>query len=170
MSSSDTTSNVGMGSSPEFRLGMQNGRPDTLRGPGSVPEWTKGAGCKPAAKATLVRIQPGPLERSPAVAAGVLASEHLLHLDHVEPLAELPADLPLGADGLEAAGRVQRDGGVVLPGDAGDHGVEAVGGREPQQLVQEPPADAPALVAVEQVDRVLDRGAVGGAGPEARER
>ena len=45
-----------------MRRGRANGRPDTLRGPGSVPEWTKGAGCKPAAKATLVRIQPGPLK------------------------------------------------------------------------------------------------------------
>ena len=31
-----------------------------VRGPGSVPEWPKGAVCKTAAKATLVRIQPGP--------------------------------------------------------------------------------------------------------------
>ena len=36
-------------------------RPDTVRRPGSVPEWPKGAVCKTAAKATLVRIQPGPL-------------------------------------------------------------------------------------------------------------
>ena len=30
---------------------------------GSVPEWLKGADCKSAAYATLVRIQPGPRKK-----------------------------------------------------------------------------------------------------------
>ena len=38
-------------------------RPDTVRRPGSVPEWPKGAVCKTAGRPTLVRIQPGPLAR-----------------------------------------------------------------------------------------------------------
>src|SRR3977135_2403223 len=110
MSSSDTTSKVGMARLPgrgdwgvrSGGLGDQIGRPDTVRAPGSVPEWPKGAGCKPAAQATLVRIQPGPLLlcRPPDRRAfwfqragfrGLLVSEHALHLDHVEPAPELAA-------------------------------------------------------------------------------
>ena len=83
----------GHGSSPGVgALGVRNWRPDTVRAPGSVPEWPKGAGCKPAAQATLVRIQPGPLTpRSPARRRRAFrfsdhpASEHALHLDDVEP-------------------------------------------------------------------------------------
>src|SRR5262249_52462102 len=57
---SDTTSNVGM-APPEDRekRGCYSTSP-----PGSVPEWPKGAVCKTAAQATLVRIQPGPLPAS----------------------------------------------------------------------------------------------------------
>ena len=38
--------------------------------PGSVPEWPKGAVCKTAAKATLVRIQPGPRLDSATAGSG----------------------------------------------------------------------------------------------------
>ena len=170
MSSSDTTSNVGMARLRSRRLGAVNGRPDTVRGPGSVPEWPKGAGCKPAAQATLVRIQPGPLTAStlrsvrasscePCGASVRSRQSMRLHLDHVEPLAELPADLPLGAHDLEAAGRVQRDRRRrCSPGDAGDHRVEAV---RPRPAAAAPraarrPMPRPWWPSSE-VDRVLDR-------------
>ena len=50
------------------------------------------------------------------------------------------------------------------------HGVEAVRLGEAEQLVEQPPPDAAALVRVEQVDGVLHRPRVGGPGPERRER
>ena len=56
------------------------------------------------------------------------SGEHALHHDDIEPVAELPPDLPLGADDLEAAGLVQGDGGGVAAHDPGHHRVEAVGG------------------------------------------
>ena len=52
--------------------------------------------------------------------------EQALHLHHVEPAAELPADLAFGAHELEPARGVQRDRRVVAPGDPRDHRVEAV--------------------------------------------
>src|SRR5688572_8405364 len=57
MSTSDTTSNDAITISRTPRI-AKRGWYRTR--PGSVPEWPKGAACKVAAKATLVRIQPGP--------------------------------------------------------------------------------------------------------------
>src|SRR5215510_9486465 len=63
---SDTTSKVGMACSrrPVSRRETSVGGLVLYDAPGSVPEWPKGAVCKTAAKATLVRIQPGPLPRT----------------------------------------------------------------------------------------------------------
>ena len=78
-------------------------------------------------------------ELGTASAAGL---QHPLHLDDVEPLAELPAHLAFGADDDEPARPVQRDRRVVLPGDAGDHRMEAVGLGQPQQFVEQLAPDA----------------------------
>ena len=63
-----------------------------------------------------------------------------------------------------------RDRRVVPAGDPGDHRVEPVRRGEADQLVEQQAPDAAALVAVEQVDGVLDRGGVGRPGPERRQR
>src|SRR5689334_17770412 len=105
MSTSDTTSNVGMShlEAKEKKIAAGTVRNATR---GSVPEWPKGAVCKTAARATLVRIQPGPPR--PAFTAGRLAyrdgaSQQSLHLHDVQPLVELSADLALDAHVLEPA-------------------------------------------------------------------
>src|SRR5947207_7245923 len=85
--------------------------------PGSVPEWPKGAVCKTAAKATMVRIHPGPRydvrpdpARRPIIGGPIRGpSQRALHLDDVEPLPELAADLPLDPHHRVAAAGVQRD-------------------------------------------------------------
>ena len=97
------------------------------------------------------RIQPRPTARSctdfgpgsdPATLVTVDAtaprdvrgdSEHPLHLDDVEPLAELAADLPFGAHDLETARRVQLDRCVVVADDASDDRVETVYSSEADQ-------------------------------------
>ena len=71
--------------------------------------------------------------------------EQALELDHVEPLAVLAPDLPLDADQLEAGRPVQPDGGLVVPGDAGDDRVEAVGRGQDQELGQQGPSPPPCL-------------------------
>jgi lysyl-tRNA synthetase class 2 len=53
-------------------------------------------------------------------------SQQALHLEHVEPAAELASDLALGAHDLEPERAVQGDRGVVAADDAGDHRMEAV--------------------------------------------
>jgi alpha-1,6-mannosyltransferase len=62
------------------------------------------------------------------VGAGIRPSavDEELHQHHVEPLAELPADLALDTYDLEAAGPVQADGGVVAPDYPGHDRVEAM--------------------------------------------
>ena len=89
--------------------------------PGRYPSGQRGRAVNPLRYATLVRIQPGPLARLAASLCSVpLRSQHLLHQDDVEPLAELAADLAFGADLLEAARLVQLDRRVVAADDAGD--------------------------------------------------
>ena len=95
------------------------------------------------------RVGHGPLDAEP------------LHQDDVEPLAELPPDLPLGADDLEAAGCVQRDRCIVAADDPGHARVEPVGRGGGDQLREQRPTDALALVVAVHVDGVLDRGGVG---------
>jgi lysylphosphatidylglycerol synthetase-like protein (DUF2156 family) len=60
------------------------------------------------------------------------ASEQDLHHDHVQPPAELPSDLTLRADELEAGGAVESDRRLVTADDPSHDGVEAVRGREPK--------------------------------------
>ncbi|MEY2452612.1 MAG: lysyl-tRNA synthetase, class [Acidimicrobiaceae bacterium] len=53
-------------------------------------------------------------------------SQEALHLEHVEPAAELAANLALGAHDLEPERAMQRDRRIVTADDAGDHRVETV--------------------------------------------
>ena len=73
-------------------------------------------------------------------------------------------------DQLEARSPVQGDGGLVVPGDPGDHRVEAVGGGQDEQLVEESLADPPAPLGTVDVDGVLGGGRVPRALTEGRER
>ena len=95
--------------------------------------------------------------------------QHPLHLDHVEPVTELSADLAFGAHDREAAGRVQPDRRVVAPHDAGDDRVEAVRGGEPDELLEHEPPDAATLIRVEEVHGVLNRRRVRRPFPKRRE-
>ena len=74
--------------------------------------------------------------------------QQALHLDDVEPATEFASDFALGADDLEAACAVQRDRRFVVADDAGDHGVEAVGRGEGEQLLENATADALTLAAL----------------------
>ena len=69
--------------------------------------------------------------------------EHPLHVDDVEPAAELAADLALGADAGEAAAPVERDGRLVAADDAGDR-PSGSRGRRPgvRSSLEQGPADA----------------------------
>jgi alpha-1,6-mannosyltransferase len=60
--------------------------------------------------------------------------DEALHQDHVEPLAELAADLPLHPHQLEPAGPVEPDRGLVAAHDPGHDGMEAVGLGQADQL------------------------------------
>jgi hypothetical protein len=95
----------------------------------------------------------------------VIGSQHPLHEHDVEPLAELPSDLALGADDLETQRFVQPDRGVVPSDDPGHDGVEAPGHRDGDDLGEKGPADPPTPEVVVDVDRVLDGGGVGGSNP-----
>src|SRR5205823_3987849 len=103
-STSETTSKVGTG---RRYLAVH----------GSVPERPKGADCKSAGTAFGGSNPPRPTS---------LLRQKPLQLHHVEPSAELPAHLALGADELETAAAMQRDRSLVTSDDAGDDGVEAV--------------------------------------------
>ena len=56
------------------------------------------------------------------------------------------------------------------PDDPGHHGVKAVGAGQPDQLLEQAPADPLALAVGVHVDRVLDRGAIGRPGSVRRQR
>src|SRR6478736_5212275 len=129
MSSSDTTSNVGMARLRKV-IAWECGKGGLIlyAAPGRYPSGQRGQAVNLLRKLRW-------FESNPA------HSEHPLHLDHVEPLAELASHLPLGAHGLEPAGGVERDRCVVVTRDAGDHRVEAVRGGEVEQLLEHEPAD-----------------------------
>ena len=93
-----------------------------------------------------------------------------LQLDHVEPLPVLAPDLTFHSHQLEARRPVQADGGLVVPGDPGDQRVEAVGGGQDEQLVEESLADAPAPLGAVDIDGILGGGRVPRALTEGRER
>lgn len=65
------------------------------------------------------------------------ASEHALHDDDVEPLAELATDLAFGADDVEAQRRVQRNRRLVAADDAGQNGMESMAGGGADQTAEE---------------------------------
>src|SRR5215213_246641 len=173
MSSSDTTSNVGMARLRRV-VAWERGKGGLVlyAAPGRYPSGQRGQAVNLLRKLRWFESNPAHSTSQQACARLRRASlcqgrsEHPLHLDHVEPLTELAADFPLGAHDDEAARGVERDRGVVLAGDPGDHGVEAVGRRQAEQLLEHEATDPAALVAVEQVDGVLDRGAVRGPGSE----
>ncbi len=149
---------------PRARRGRRTA-PDAQR-PGGVEGRSGGQGCAPAATHRRRPHQAG----SPTEAQGPGQLEHSLHLDDVEPVAELAADLPLGADELERARHVQRDGRLVAPHDAGHHRMEPVVDGQPEHLVEQEPADALAAPVAAHVHGVLDRGGVRGSILERRER
>ena len=151
-----------------------NWRPDTVRGPGSVPEWPKGAVCKTAAQATLVRIQPGPLTSrtldSARLAGGVCfhsmrcistTSSHRPNFGRPRVRSPRPRSRTAAWSRMEAS----------FPPV-----IRAITAWNPCRAARwtssssRRPADAPALVAAVQVDRVLDRRGVRRPGPEPRER
>ena len=82
--------------------------------------------------------------------------QQALHLDDVEPAAELATDLAFDADDLEAARLVHVDRRLVAPDDAGDHGVEAVRRRHGDELGQDHLAHAAPAVFLVHKHGVLD--------------
>ena len=81
----------------------------------------------------------------------------------------LAPHLALDPHQLEAGGAVQGNRGLVVPGDAGDDGVEPVGGGAHEQLGEQRPADAPSPLGPVDVDGVLGRGGVARTVPKGRE-
>src|SRR5437868_2963565 len=88
-------------------------------------------------------------------------SEHPLHLDDVEPTVELPPDLSLDPDEVEAAGSVQRDRGLMASDDAGDHRMEAALASEPDELGDDDSTHSEAATGLVHVDGVLHGRGVG---------
>src|SRR4051794_7013826 len=80
------------------------------------------------------------------------SSHQSLHVGHVEPAAELEADLLQLADGLNPAFPVQRDAAVLAGVDEGDDAAVADGGGGGAQVVEQRPADALAVQVVADVD------------------
>ena len=99
-----------------------------FRGAPRVKRWVRA--CWRGKESVIARQRRSVSER--AVPGGLRGRgtlrEQSFHEHDVEPLAELPSDLPLGADDLEPAGGVQRDGCIVAPDDPGHAGVEPMGG------------------------------------------
>ena len=91
------------------------------------------------------QARPAPARRADAARprAGV---EQPLHHGHVEPPVELPADLALHADQLEAAGGVERPRRRAAGLDPGHDGVEAAGGGHVDHVAEQRPAHALAVV------------------------
>ncbi len=77
----------------------------------------------------------------------------------------LAANLALHAHQLEAGRLVESDGGLVVPGDPGDHRVEAVGGRQDEELGEQCLADPFSPLGAVDVDGVLGRGRIARALP-----
>src|SRR3954447_19181541 len=84
-----------------------------------------------------------------------------LHQGGVAPAPELEAHRPEAPDMLEPEARVERDGGRRIVADDRNHLPEAPAGTILEQTLEQKAADAAAVTIGPDVDRVLDRMAVG---------
>ncbi len=92
-------------------------------------------------------------------------SEQALKKSDIEPSAELPPDLALDANELEAVPLVKREACFLSVDHSSEHGVEAVGGRTLDQGSEKGIANALSVVVAMDIDRVLDGGPIAGAIP-----
>src|ERR1700753_3912207 len=92
-----------------------------------------------------------------------VAEQWALHPDHVVPGAELPADVAVDADLLEAHRAVQPGAGLVGERHAGDGGAKATLGQTLEQGLVERTAGAAAPPPCLDVDADLARPAICGA-------
>src|SRR5262245_31198253 len=115
--------------------------------------------------ASATRNSAGPRPRGAALGSGAIAGpEGPLHEHAVDPAAELEAHGAQCARAQETARRVHADRRLVRAvADHGDDLPVAEVRAAPDQLVEQPLADAAAGHVVPDVDRVLERVAVGAA-------
>src|SRR3990170_3219255 len=120
-----------------------------------------GDGARYAAEVAGPVVDDYELHRAYCSRLRLLAGQHLLHDQDVQPAGELVAHLALDAHPPETEATVQPHAGGVLAGDTGDDGPKAIFRRHLQQAGEELSADTVPFKTGSHVHGVLPRKPVG---------